>query len=101
MSKTYKTFLIVLGLFFYGSTAYALYRAADATIRLMSSVDSQISTAIIAGAVAVIVSVMSIVVGKVYESRARVEKENRDKKITVYEDLLNFMSNILMGVKGG
>jgi hypothetical protein len=51
--------------------------------------------AIIAASATVLVSVLSIVVGKLYESRALIQKEHREKKIPVYEDLIKLMFRVL------
>ena len=72
-----------------------------ATVRVLESLDSGIAVAIIAAAATVFVSVLSIVIGKVYESRALIQKEHREKKIPVYEDLIKFMFRVLMGTKTG
>ena len=63
--------------------------------------NSDISVAIIASAVTVLFSVLSIVVGKAYESRALVKREHREKKIPVCEDLIKFTFRIFMSAKTG
>lgn len=87
---------VLLALFAYGA-----FVAIRAIASILVSLDSDIAVAIVAAAATVFVSVLSIVLGKVYESRAQIEKEHREKKIPVYEDLLKFMFDILMGGKTG
>lgn len=69
--------------------------------RFLASIDSDISVAAIAAAATVLVSVLSIVLGKIYESRQVVEREIRENKIPIYEEFLSFMSRLLHGEKVG
>jgi hypothetical protein len=69
--------------------------------KFLSSIDSGVSAAIIAAAATIAVSLISIVLAKVYESRQAVEREIRENKIPVYEEFLNFMSRVLHGEKVG
>lgn len=91
----------VVGLLLFAALAYGVFVAVRAAVRVLGSLDSDIAVAIIAAAATAFVSVLSIVLGKVYESRALVHREHREKKVPVYEDLIKFMFRILMGAKAG
>lgn len=67
---------------------------------VLANIDSDIAIAIITGAITLLVTALSIVIGKAYEIRATIIKSNREKKIPIYEELIQFMFNkIFMGVK--
>ena len=91
----------VVGLLLFTALVYGAFIAVRAAVRVLASLDSDIAVAIIAAAATAFVSVLSIVLGKAYEARALVQREHREKKIPVYEDLIKFMFRILMGAKTG
>jgi len=68
---------------------------------VLTSLDSDLAVAIIAAAATVLVSVLSVVLGNIYEAREQVQREHREKKIPVYEDLIAFLFRVLLGVKTG
>jgi hypothetical protein len=92
---------VVLGLLVLGGIGYSLFVAVRASITVLASISSSIAVAIIAAAATVLVSVLSIILGKLYESRSLIQKEHREKKIPVYEDLIKFMFRVLMSTKTG
>lgn len=69
-------------------TVFVLLRAA---VSIFAVLDKTIAATLITAATTVVVAVITIVLGKLYEQRQQVQKENRDKRIPVYEDLLKFM----------
>lgn len=91
----------LLGFAVLAVAGYGLYVIARESVRIFTSLDSDISVAIIAAAATVFISVLSIVLGKVYEAKSLVQKEHREKKVPVYEDLMQFMFRILMSSKTG
>lgn len=64
---------------------------------ILQSLDSSVAAAIIAA----VVSVISIALAKGYESVLLIQKEHRERKIPVYEELLKFMSRAMMAEKLG
>jgi len=92
---------VIFGLLLFAGVGYCLFVAARVAVQVLSSVNSVIAVAIITAAATVLVSILSIVLGKVYESRLLIQKEHREKKIPVYEELIKFMFRILMGSKTG
>lgn len=89
----------ILGLLILAGLAYGLFVAGHAIIRALASSNSNVAVAIIAASATVLVSVLSIVLGKVYESRSLIQKEHREKKVPVYEDLINFLFRASMSPK--
>lgn len=88
--------LLVLAAFVYGA-----FVAVRAVFNVVTSLDSEIAVAIIAAAATGFVSVISIVLSKLYESRTLLQREHREKKIPVYEELIKFMSRMFIGAKTG
>ena len=89
------------GLALFGGAIYGFYVLVTASIRVFRSLDSDIAVAVIAGAATVFVSVLSVILGKIYERRAAVDREHRERKVPVYEDLMQFMFRVLMSDKLG
>ena len=98
-SKLNQTFSAMLGLLLLTALGYGIFIAIRLTARVLTSLNSDIAVAIIAASATVFVSVLSIILGKAYESRTLIRKELREKKIPVYEDLIKFMFRILMGAE--
>ena len=95
-----KAWSIILSLLLLAGIGFILFVGARAVAHFATH-NSSIATAIITAAAAVLVSVLSIVLGKLYESRSLIKKEHREKTIPVYEDLITFMFRILMSTKTG
>jgi hypothetical protein len=92
---------IAFGLLLLAGGGYSIIIAIRGTLRVLGALNSSIAVAVIAAAATVFVSVLSIVLGKAYEARSVAERQNREKKIPVYEDLIKFMFRVLMGTKTG
>lgn len=102
MSPTLRHRLsFVLSLLIVAGIVYGVVVAGRATLRVLTTLESSVAVSIIAAAGTLLVSVLSIVLGKVYEARSVAKKDIRDRKIPVYEDLINFMFRMLMGEKTG
>lgn len=99
--KIRQALSVIIGLLLTVSAVYFIYAGVRAIIRVFLSLNSDLAVAIIAAAATVLVSVISIVLAKVYEARELIKKEHREKKIPVYEELINFMVRILMSSKTG
>ena len=77
----------------------ALYGVFQSLISAFAGLDPKYGAALIAAAGTIVVSVMSVVVSRYLETRTSIRKEHREKKIPVYEDLIQFMFKVMMGVK--
>jgi hypothetical protein len=91
----------VFGLLIIVGILYGLFIAVRGAYLILASLSSDIAVAIIAAAAAISVSVLSVVLGKLYEHKAMIQKEHREKKVPVYEDLIEFMFKLLMNSKVG
>lgn len=76
--------LVVLALIVWG-----LYAGAKGLIGVITEAESSVAAAFIAAAVAVVGSVISLAVGKAYETRAAIRNDLRQKKTPVYEDIVH------------
>jgi hypothetical protein len=99
--KARQTLSAILVFVLLAAFAYGAFVAVRAAVQVLASLKSDIAVAIIAAAATAFVSVLSIVLGKAYEARALVRREHRERKVPVYEDLIKFMSRVLMGSKTG
>jgi membrane protein implicated in regulation of membrane protease activity len=101
MSLVRQILSVATGLALIFAGVYLAVVAIQAAISVFSSLNSQVAVAIIAASATVFVSVLSIVLGKVYDRREQINREIRERKIPVYEDLIRFMFRVLMGEKTG
>lgn len=86
------TFLLMIFVFM---LIYCLYLIGKGFL----SLPSELSATIIAAVSTILVSVLSITVGKYYERKRLIENELREKKIPMYEEFIDFHFKILMGDK--
>lgn len=63
--------------------------------------EPRILAAIVAGVFTVIVSVISVLMGKYKETKHQIEEQHRLKKIPIYEEFLEFWFKVLLGSKIG
>lgn len=56
-----------------------------------STLQREVATAIIAGFVAVMVSIVSVLLSKYYDRKREIEQAQRTKKAEIYEELLKFV----------
>lgn len=66
-------------------TAVVLYYMSRWLQSVFSGVQKEVQAALVAASATVIVSVLSVVVGKYYERKRAIEQQIRDKKIPIYE----------------
>lgn len=69
--------------------------------RLLTSAQAPLAAAVVAGSATILVSMLSVVVGKYLESRAKIREEHRQKKVPVYEELIQFLFRALFAQKLG
>jgi uncharacterized membrane protein YidH (DUF202 family) len=90
-SRILSWVLTILSLVVSAAVLYGIVLAIMSVVRIFSSLDKTEAAAFIAAFATIVVSVVSVVFGNLYTSYLRVQKENRAKKIPVYEALLTFM----------
>jgi len=86
-----------LGLVLLAASGYGVFVLVRASWRVIRNLESDLAVAIVAAAASVLVSVLSIAVGRLFETRAKIQEQNREKKVPVYEELMEFMMRVLLG----
>lgn len=80
---------------------YVIYYGLCKFIDFLNSTNSDVAKAVIAGAVAIVIAIITQAFAKWYEQRVSILKEHRDKKIPIYEELISFFFSILSAEKLG
>lgn len=74
-----------------------LYLLTWGILKLLDSVEDDLSKAIIAGSVAVLGSAFTLVFGKLWEQRIKIQDEIRAKKVPIYEAHVSTFFKIFFG----
>lgn len=91
----------LLGLILLAAIGYGLYEILRMGLTALAGLDKGVKAAIVAASATILVSVITVVIGNVYASRVQIQKENRDRKIPVYEDLFTFFFRFMNQEKSG
>lgn len=90
-----KNFQMFIGFLIICALGWGLYELIALLFEYISTLNKEIATVIIAGSTTVIISVISVVLGKYYERKLAIEKELREKKIPAYQNLVKFFFEAL------
>ena len=91
-----RTFLsIVLVLLIIAAGALGLYWAIKNIYIGLAGLQKEVAVGIIAVSGTVIVSTLTVVISKYYERKADVQRDLREKKIPVYNELMDFWSRLM------
>ncbi|WP_412495000.1 hypothetical protein [Shewanella algae] len=88
--------LIILGLFGWGG-----YELLVAIVSVFKSVDPKLGAGMIAASATVLVSVVSVLFSKKQEHKVDIENQLREKKIPIYENIIEFIFLITFAEKLG
>lgn len=99
MKKVGSWVLTILAFIFLGVLIYYGYKLIVKVINMLFSLPPEVSTTIIAGVFTVLVSVLSLTIGKYLERKRVIENEIRQQKIPIYEDFIKFSFDIFMSQK--
>lgn len=80
---------------------FGTYLLIAAIIDKLNSINTDVGKAIIAGTATVIISVLSLVVGKIWEQKIKDKQDIRQKKIPVYEEQVAAIFSLLFAEKCG
>src|SRR6202008_2277360 len=84
--------------------ALLLWAAFESVVRIaawVGGLQTELGTAIVAAAATVVVALASNALSKHFERRDAVERENRLKKVPLYEQLIEFIFRVLQQSKPG
>lgn len=80
-------------------TAFGAYQLIFFLIDFLKSLQKEVAATIIAAMTTVIVSVISVTLGKYYERKMSIEQDQRKKKIEIYEKLIEFIFRVVNSSK--
>ncbi|MDD5593320.1 MAG: hypothetical protein PHG97_01085 [Candidatus Margulisbacteria bacterium] len=90
---------ILLSFAFVLATIFVLCFLVFYLIRTIFSLQKEVSVAIIAAVTTILVSLFSVLLAQHYERKNKIERELRDKKIPIYEGLIDFWFKFSNAVK--
>jgi hypothetical protein len=91
--------LIALGAVF--ALGYGALLFLSALIDKLNSISGDLSKALVAGGIAIVTAVVTLVVGKVWEQKVKIRQEIREKKIPVYEEQIQTFFSAMFAAKFG
>jgi hypothetical protein len=92
---------LLIGLAVLGALGYGAYWGLSRLIVQLASLTSDVSKAIVAAGATVVVATVSLVFGKIWEQRLKLQDEVRQRKLPVYQAHLQFMFKTLFASKDG
>ncbi|MGK7943441.1 MAG: hypothetical protein AB4058_03130 [Microcystaceae cyanobacterium] len=80
---------------------WGIYWIITALIDKLNSVNSDLGKAFITGGVTVLIAVISLVIGKIWEQKIKIEADMREQKIPMYEKQISTFFSIIFAEKYG
>jgi len=90
-NKPLRWVYFIVALVILGVMGFLLYITVKAYISILSNLEEGVAAAIIAATATILISVLSIIISQQYERTTKVKEEHRQKKIPVYEELMDFL----------
>jgi hypothetical protein len=101
MKKFIKVIQMFFGLVILGLLAWAGYELLLAVVLLFKSVDPKLGAGMLAASATILVSVVSVLFSKKQEHKVDIENQLREKKIPIYENIIEFIFLITFAEKLG
>jgi len=101
LSKAVKTLQLLFGLTLLTGVAWAIYLIVDFIARGLARMKSDLAVAIVAAAASVMISMVSLVLAKRYETLASITQELRAKKTPIYEEFVATIYKMLFAEQLG
>lgn len=89
----------LLGFLLLGLIGWAAYGLFKLILAFFTELNPSVAAAIVAASATVLVSVFSVLTSKSLEQKAIIAQQIREKKIPVYEELIQFVFNIIRATK--
>ncbi len=96
-----KWWQVVLVIFLFAGMAVGTFYLVKWLVLIFSGLQKEVAAAIVAAVGTVLVSVISVIVGKYFERKRSIEQELREKKIPMYNGFVEFLFKVLMADKIG
>ena len=81
------------GLILIGGLCWGVYWVVDTVWRTLLGVDTRLAVSLLTAASTIIVSTVTVVVGKYLERKKEIESHFREKKVEIYDEFLNEFLN--------
>lgn len=94
-----KAWQVILVLTIFLGAIYLTWLSLTSVWKIFSGLQKEVAAALIAASATVVVSVITVIVGKYYERKREIELEHRNKKIPIYEEFVEFLFKLLMSEK--
>jgi len=96
-----NTASVVLGLACLAALGWGIYALLSLVFSTFAGLDKSVAATIVVTCGTVIISLLTIVIGRVWEQQTLIQKEHRERKIPIYLELLGFLFRFLTGEKTG
>lgn len=96
-----KLFLMAWSIFIAGGFIWLLYKGIKFIWSTLSVVNPSLAVGIIAAGSTVFVSLATVLISKRLEQNALIKNQQREKKIPIYEELLQFLFRVARASKDG
>jgi hypothetical protein len=96
-----KLFLMAWSIFIAGGFIWLLYKGIKFIWSTLSVVNPSLAVGIIAAGSTVFVSLATVLISKRLEQNALIKNQHREKKIPIYEELLEFLFKVARASKDG
>lgn len=92
---------IIVSLATIGVLGVGAYYLFAAFIDKLNSISGDLGKTLVTAAVTTLVAVLTLVLGKIWDTKIKIAHDIREKKIPVYEDVLTLFFDVLMADKTG
>jgi hypothetical protein len=101
MNEKQQPVSIFISLLAVGLLGLGVYWLVTALFDKLNSVDSDLGKAVVTGGATVFIAVVSLVFGKLWEQKVKIQQDIREKKIPVYEKQIATFFSIIFAEKYG
>jgi hypothetical protein len=95
MQQQQSAWSTLVGLVVLGAIAYTIYSALKAVLSSITTLEPSVEAALVAAFSTILVTIISVLISKFLERKQRVSQEIRDRKIPVYESLIDFLFRVV------
>ena len=101
MQKIKKVFQLIIGFILIALLIWGAYLLFKAVGAIFSRVDPKLAAGMIAGSATIFVSVITVLFSKKQEHKVDIQNQLREKKIPIYENIIEFIFLITFAEKLG
>lgn len=92
---------LVIGVVLLSILGLGVYFFVSALLTKLNALSSDLAKAIVAGAVTLFAAIVTVVLGKIWEQRTKIQADLRERKIPVYEQQIATFFQVLFAQKQG